>query len=416
MKILWMSSVCLTDRTVMCSGTWVPGLLNLLKSYDPTLEIVNLTFGNDRIPHKKGNCLVTEWMIPMSKKMNGKTISSITDIINQEQPDVIQVWGTEDIWGEYPFELYFPKIPVIIEIQGILASVSEEYYGGLTPGELLKCWNIKEFLKPTSSLPAIRHLYTRNVGREKRIIENHHNIGVQSQWSARVIETFNPNATLYQSGIALREPFYSSEKWHGPSSNDEIRVFSTALMGQPLKGGWILFRAFDIIKRRFPNAKLILAGVTEVGIRRSGFCKMLTKFAKRHNFFESLEILGPCSAEELAKQYRKASIFINPSNWESYSVVTAEAMYIGCPTVAAYSGAMPELGENSSVLYFPKGDFRVCASIAIDILQDKELSNTLSEKSIEVASKRQDKNRIASLQIENYKQLILKHTHPKNSK
>lgn len=410
-----MSSVCLTDKIVMCSGTWVPGLLNLLKKYDSTLEIINLTFNNNHIPYKKENCLVTEWMIPRSNKMNDKTISFITDIITQEQPDIIQVWGTEDIWGEYPFELYSPKTPVIIEIQGILASVSEEYYGGLTPGELFKCWNIKECLKPSSSLPAIRHLYSRNVGREKRIIEKHHNIGVQSQWSARVVETFNPNATLYQSGIALREPFYSSEKWRGPS-NGEIRVFSTALMGQPLKGGWILFRAFDIIKRRFPNAKLVLAGVNEVGIRRSGFCKMLTKFARKHNFFESLEILGPCSAEELAKQYREASIFINPSNCESYSVVTAEAMYIGCPTVAAYSGAMPELGKNNSVLYFPKGDFRICASIAIDVLQNKELAHNLSEKSISIAEKRQDKNRIASLQIENYKQLILKHNNPNDSK
>ena len=42
----------------------------------------------------------------------------------------------------------FPEIPAILEIQGILASVSEEFYGGLTPMELLKCWNIKEFLKP----------------------------------------------------------------------------------------------------------------------------------------------------------------------------------------------------------------------------------------------------------------------------
>lgn len=405
MKVLWLSSVQLSDKRVLGSGTWIPGLFSIMKKFYPNLEIINLTKGRVSKPTLIKTSDLTEWLIPQSSKMTTNAIRDISDIIRQVRPDAIQVWGTEDIWGVFPFDEIFPKIPAILEIQGILASVSEEYYGGLTPMQLLRCWNVKECLKPSSSLPFIRKSYTKNVAREEWILKKFKNIGVQSNWSAAVVKTYNDSVRLYHSDISLRRPFYESGKWSGLSTGD-IRVFSTALMGQPLKGGYTLFRAFDIIKQHFPSAKLILAGAKEEGIRRSGLCRMLTKFAKRQGFLDSIEHLGLLTAEQLAEQYCKASVFVNPSNWESYSVVTAEAMYLGCPTIVAYSGAMPELGEDGSVLYFPKGDFRICATLVMNVLKDPKLAQKLSEKSILIGERRQDQARIAENQMATYKQLI----------
>lgn len=405
MKILWLSSVQLTDRKVLLSGTWIPGLLTLLRSHYPELKIINLTKGNVSQPTRIDRDDLTEWIISATSQMTAKAIRQIDDIIKQEAPDVIQVWGTEDIWGFFPFQELTPDIPAILEIQGILASVSEEFYGGLTPMELLRCWNIKEFLKPSSSLPAIRKLYSRNVVRECCILRKFQNIGVQSAWSASVVRTFNQTARFYESGIALRPAFYKSKKWVSTDTGP-VRIFSTALIGQPLKGAYTLFKAFAIVRQRFPDAQLILAGAKEQGIRRSGFCRMLMHFAQKNGFLNSIQHLGQSSAEQLAEQYRTASVFVNPSNCESYSVVTAEAMYIGCPTVASYSGAMPELGCDKSVLYFPKGDFRLCASLIIEILENRALALNLSNKSILVGEKRQDRAKIAEKQMETYRQLI----------
>lgn len=407
MKILWMSSVQLSEHKTLISGTWIPGLFSLLKRYYPQLEIINLTKGNASKSTKIKNRDLVEWIIPANTKMTATVINEISRIITEEKPDVIQVWGTEDIWGTFPFMQKFPEIPAILEIQGILASVSEEFYGGLTPMELLKCWNIKEFLKPSSSLPAIRRLYSRNVARERFILRNFNNIGVQSTWSADVVRTFNQAARLYKSGIALRPAFYESGKWSSANNiSGHPRIFSTALIGQPLKGAYTLFKAFAIVKQRFPDAELVLAGVKEEGIRKSGFCRMLTRFAKKNKFFDSIHHLGASNAEQLAEQYRTASVFVNPSNLESYSVVTAEAMYIGCPTVASYSGAMPELGPDNSVMYFPKGDFRICASHIIRILEDQNLAIELSHKSLLIGEERQDRAKIAEKQMETYLKLL----------
>jgi len=406
MKILWLSSVKLSEQKNLVSGTWVPGLHTLLKNrFGTELDVVNLTYGKVSTPTKVETESISEWIIPFASEMTFDSIKHINNIIQQESPDIIQVWGTEDIWGMYPFSQLASEIPAVLEIQGILASVSEEYYGGLTPMELFKCWNIKEWLKPSSSLPAIRNLYTRHICREDRILRSFKYIGVQSKWSADVVRTYNPTARLFKSGIALRQPFYSSKKWRKRIDN-EIRVFSTALMGQPLKGGYTLFKAFAIVYKQFPNAKLILVGAKEDGIRRSGFWRLLTKYAQKNGFYDAIEHLGPADAEQLVEQYRMASVFVNPSNWESYSVVTAEAMLIGCPVVAAYSGAMPELGVNDSVLYFPKGDYRICASRILDILNDSSFAESLSRKSIAVAEQRQDRNIIADNQMEVYRCLL----------
>lgn len=406
MKVLWLSSSRLINYNVFVSGTWVSGLYAILNEHYHDIEIINITKGNVAKPQACTQEKLVEWVIPDSKKMDTTSVNYLTGIIESIQPDIIQVWGTEDIWGLFPFKKLFPKIPVILEIQGILESVSDYYYGELTPMECVKCWSIKEFLKPSSSLPAIRHLYTRNVAREKEILKNVTNIGVQSKWSADVVKTINPEAKLFESGISLRSPFYNSAKWTISEDSKNITILSTALLGQPLKGAYTLFKAFAIVHEHFPNAKIVMAGINEHGIRRSGFNRMLMKFARKKGFYNNIIQLGPLSAEQLAEQYRSATVFVNPSNWESYSVVTAESMYIGCPTIAAYSGAMPELGVDNSVLYFPRGDYRTCASRIIDIINNKQLAVNLSKKSIRIAKERQNPSRIAQLQMSTYKQLI----------
>ena len=90
------------------SGTWIPGLYSILKTFDPELEIVNLTKGNVKTTLHVETPEFCEWIIPQAKKMNPNVIRHISEIINSERPDVIQVWGTEDFWGMFPFRHLFP--------------------------------------------------------------------------------------------------------------------------------------------------------------------------------------------------------------------------------------------------------------------------------------------------------------------
>lgn len=407
MKILWFTSVELSTRKILTSGTWIPGLYSLFRQYYPEIEIINLTHGSLPQPQKIITPEVKEWIVPQTKKMSADTIKYIRAIIDAEKPDLIEVWGTEDIWGDFPFSSYAPNIPVLLEIQGIVSTVCDEFYGDLSIRNILKCWNLKELIKPSSSLSAIKSKYQQNVPRESKIIKSFSHIAVQSEWSADIIRIINPEINLYRSGIALRQEFYDSDKWTLPE-NGQIRIFSTALTSQPIKGAFTLFKAFAIVHERYPNAKLVLAGPVEKGIRKSGFYRMLTHFAIKNRFIDAIEFLGPLNAKQISKQYRSASMFINPSFVESYSLVTAEAMYIGCPTIAAYSGAMPELGGYNSVLYFPKGDYRICASHIMTILSNPNIAQTMSTMSISIGSERQNRKQIVNQQLTNYKNLISK--------
>jgi mannosyltransferase len=59
---------------------------------------------------------------------------------------------------------------------------------------------------------------------------------------------------------------------------------------------------------------------------------------------------GPVSAAELRKLYSSAYAFIFPSDYEGFGLPVLEAMACGCPTLAANSSSLPEVG-GSAALY-----------------------------------------------------------------
>ena len=165
-----------------------------------------------------------------------------------EKPEIIQVWGTESIWGAVDFDVICPKTPVIIEMQGLIQSVCDVFYGELTHWEFLKCFSIKECLKPSSSLFFLKRRYMKSRDREKYIIKKAKNISVQSEWVEAYVKSINPLANIYHTGIALRKEFYSANKWDAQNINKRL-IFSTAITSVPLKGAYTLIKAFNIVKK-----------------------------------------------------------------------------------------------------------------------------------------------------------------------
>ena len=151
----------------------------------------------------------------------------------------------------------------------------------------------------------------------------------------------------------------------------------------------------------------MIAGELQSGIRISGFSKFLIKYIKTHKLTDSISFIGALNASQLTEQLQKASVFVNPSYVESYSLVIAEAMMIGTPTVATFAGAMTELGkDNESILYFPKGDYIMCAQKIINLLDNPILATTISAKAQEIANNRNDIATITQKQLKIYSTIL----------
>lgn len=409
LRVLWFSNVPIA-RDMKGSGTWLVSMANALTKYHPEVEIYNVTEGGERRVDEKVNgiCQIT---LPLLKNNKGKKWKQrekeCLDIVREVNPNIIHVWGTEKYWGCLDFCGSFPSIPVLLEMQGIVKSVADAYCGELSISEIVRAITLKELLKPTSHIYFIQKKYRQKAIREVDIVKHFYFISVQSQWVEKWIKYYNPSSVVFRTGILLRSSFYSVNQW----SDDNIKshvIFTTAATQSPLKGLHVLLKAFSVVRKIFPDAKLRIAGSLQNGIKGGGYFNNIIKpYIKDNGLTNDVVFLGALSTDQLINEYKNASVFVNPSFVESYSLVVAEAMMVGTPTVASYAGAIPELGKNQEeLLLFPKGDYVACAHAICDLMADAKKSRDISLNSRKIALVRNDEQNVVDRQVEIYTQLL----------
>lgn len=396
MKVIWFSNVDIAVTSMSGSGTWVMAMARALCSNDQSIEITNISMSNidDDVIIENGR--IRQIKIKAAD-INENFVGKVHEFIVKINPVLLHVWGTESQWATFPFKT---NLPILVDMQGIVSSVYENFYGGLTPAEVRKCWKLKECLKPTSSLQYGKHLYKSHIQREKQVIKSFKYVSVQSTWVEGYIRALNPTCQIYHTGIALRPEFYTAKKWQDVK---EPVIFSTATMVTPLKGLHVLLRALSIVKMYYPNVELRLAGDVQVGLRVGGYAKMLNKYICNNDLGANVTFLGALNTEDLIKEYQSAAVVVNPSSVESYSLVVAEAMHIGSPVVASFVGGMAELGTHEeSILYFPKEDYVICANKILQLFDRTDYRKKISNKALMYAEHRDDIHVIASKQLDIY--------------
>ena len=135
------------------------------------------------------------------------------------------------------------------------------------------------------------------------------------------------------------------------------------------KGHQYLFRAFEIVKRRRPEAELIC-----VGDDKQDFRKERPKWADTYTQYQSL------SHPRLAELLRTCTAFVLPSCEEGFARVFPEAMGAGLPIVATYeSGATTLVEDGVEGFIVPGHDPARIAEAMIRLAEDRELNGRMGE-------------------------------------
>lgn len=112
--------------------------------------------------------------------------------------------------------------------------------------------------------------------------------------------------------------------------------------------------------------------------------------------------------KDIENIYRIAKIFIIPSQVETQSIVTLEAMASGLPIIASNSGALPELVKNGyNGLLFKGDNYKDLADKIIILLKDKKLRKIMSKNSRKIAEKHDIKKTFKKIE-KIYKEIGLK--------
>lgn len=149
----------------------------------------------------------------------------------------------------------------------------------------------------------------------------------------------------------------------------------------PEKSLDVLMDAFIKVQEKVENAQLVIVGD---GTMRP----KLEKMAEKAGISDKVVFTGRVIGKDLPQLYRTGDVFAITSKTETQSIVLLEAMATGLPAVAVKAGAIPELVHNGENGYLCEADdVDSVAKSLICILQDKNLRETMSEKSLELIKK-----------------------------
>ena len=121
----------------------------------------------------------------------------------------------------------------------------------------------------------------------------------------------------------------------GETELDNVPVFLMVASWTPIKRPFLAMEAFSEILNDFPEAKLRIVG--------SGYhFKEMKDFVNTRKLQNSIQLLGPMDKYGIAKEMRQAKCFLHASDYETFSVVCAEALSCGVPVIASNVGGIPE--------------------------------------------------------------------------
>lgn len=92
-------------------------------------------------------------------------------------------------------------------------------------------------------------------------------------------------------------------------------------------------------------------GAQSIQLRIAGEGPLLTEmkqWVEEHALNEQVQFLGRLNPDQMADELNAAKGLILPTRYETFSVITAEALCCGCPVIADNVGALPELLHDSN--------------------------------------------------------------------
>lgn len=394
MKILWIVNKpigALHEKLMgkkSTGGLWMEAMLEKART-DAEMHIVIVNIANVKNVEKYIYGNETYYTIPglPNEHYNYKSAEAHMcwrNIIKEEQPDLIELWGTELPYGIPALE-EAKDIPAVVYVQGILDSIGKYYQAGMTPKELIKARTLRDVLT-RSTIIDLQKNYLKRSKVEAIIVNMAKNIIVENQWAESYYMKMCRDVHVYRCPLSISEVF-ESVQW--TSHNMQPHTIMCSAANYPIKGLHMLLKALSIVKLHYPDVKLFIPGTPlrrinsiQSWFKRNGYDKFIHSLISDLELEDVVSYTGRLTAEGMAHKMSEVNAFVMCSAIENHSSTLKEAMSVGVPCVASYVGGVPEYAiSGSNCLLYRFEDYELLALHLMNLFRSNELCSKLSAQS-----------------------------------
>lgn len=314
--------------------------------------------GKDSV-ERKGSLTVHRYANPGNHNQDamdrGKEI--LRDIVSLH-PDIVHIHGTGGLSGALYSAVKTYGIPVLLTVHGLLHIEKKN--------ALIKH-------------PSLKHLYQLFVQShaEFKVLNEAEHIIVDTEYVAEQIKHLHSKKKISHLPWMYVVPQGIQSQYLQVSPKKPVipTILSVGSISQR-KGHLLLVKAFEIVHKTVPSAKLIIAGtLTE----KAYYTQLQNEIGKLH-LKQSVELLTNIPQEQLLQIYQEATIFALHSQEESQGIALVEAMATGLPIVSTLVGGIPFVVKNGKTGLLSKyGDVDSFANNMIKLLTIENLRTQMSQ-------------------------------------
>lgn len=220
----------------------------------------------------------------------------------------------------------------------------------------------------------------------------------------RLLQMGVPPVKVVQHPVGIELELFSP-KWevteHQPRTNDEFVVVSVGRLAE-VKGIPYGMKAIKKVIESSPSVKVIYNIVGGGALERD-----LKDLSRRLGINDVVHFLGDQSREEVARQLRRADVYLLPSLSEALPVVVIEALAVGCPVVATNVGSVGELVKDGKTGFLvPPQDVDAMADRILLLLRTPELKFKMGREGRKLVEDIYDVTKLNKTLVEIYQNLV----------
>lgn len=423
MRILWFTNTpsCYCEMTGGYNGGgWISSLEKQLRNQTHTqldetrkVEIgICFYYHNQTSPFKTIQNGVVYYPLRRPKKLLGYTLKavfgkpevasaqheelampSLLNVVKDFQPDLIHVFGSENIYGLLAF---YDVPPIVLHLQGILSPCLNAF---LPP---FVSWSMY-FRSVKSARGMLRNIsekiaWKKNCITEQRMFKRIKYFMGRTEWDRNVTTVLNPKARYFYCSEMLRDTFYVDNPQRRLPSKHPI--FVTIISSQLYKGMDMLLKTAKILKNMM-NMKF------EWNVYGDVVPTIAEEISGVSPKDVNVNLLGVASSEMLTDALLHSTAYIHTSYIDNSPNSLCEAMILGCTCISTNVGGISSLIEHGQTGFLvPANDPYSLSHWMAVVSENLSFNKTVGTNARKVALERHDKEKIAERVVEIYNQIL----------